>query len=895
MSETNLSRRTFVQTAAVGTVGTAVLATAGAAFANESVDAGQPSEGNAASDPAVTSSSAVKTVEGDTTYGTYLNPQQDAETYTTDYSALFSPLQIGSRTLANRIVKSAAGSETQTDSLWPSDTALRFYEQFAQGGVGMIDYESSNVLPTTEGGVGMAGVSESPDGEISAESGGEISMISLDLSTDDGIAAHQAIADDLHQFGTVVIAQVFDMTMATGSASTHVYPSDLETSFSNGHMQTTEEVQAEIQAIIDVIERYHKAGFDGVELNASCNHYFSAYLSRYINDERDDQYSGASLENRARVLTEIISGARERIQDDGFIIQVLYSGVEECIDELGADNGCTTVEEACEFAKLFEAAGASSLHIRSEAYGHHCAGFMPDVLHINEHGDTGYGTVVDYGKHFCGAVDGSHDGYGGLIEVAAKIKEGVDIPVGVVGSMDPRMAPDLIDGAIRDGKIDFILVTRSLLADPQMPNKLREGRRDECAPCTHCMTCFVAPYDFGVPMYCRVNPAITRAYTEDMPEGYDPLPADEPKRVMVVGGGPAGMEAARIAAQRGHSVSLYEKSSELGGLMGLVARVKGTHEKVEAHKEWLVNQLDQYGVDVVTGQEVTAGLVEDESPDVVIVATGGACTLPDVPGIEDCNPLTFESMYAAQLAGEAVATGDRVAIIGAQFQACTLALDLVRQGKTVTMLNTGSKDSFFMNAPTWPRLMGKKWLLSKGMRLYSNCVLQQAEPGKLTFQTEYGTTDTLEFDTLIVAEPMVENRVLYDEVSPLCDEVYAVGDCYSPNTIANATARANIVARRAGSGTVQEETVQVEGDEVYTASAVGIGDVIVTLGISDGAIVDASVDTSNETAGIGRDLGEEFARQIVEQGAIDAVSGATVTSMAVQEALADCLAQAGLA
>lgn len=201
-----------------------------------------------------------------------------------------------------------------------------------------------------------------------------------------------------------------------------------------------------------------------------------------------------------------------------------------------------------------------------------------------------------------------------------------------------------------------------------------------------------------------------------------------------------------------------------------------------------------------------------------------------------------------------------------------------------------------MNAPTWPRMMGKKWLLSKGMRLFSNCAIQQVEANSVTFQTEYGTTNTVEFDTLIAAEPMVEDRALFDAVSEICAETYAVGDCYSPNTIANAPPRANIMARRVGSGAVEgQQAVELEGDAVYTATAVGMGDVTVSVGVSGGAVVSASVDTSNETQGIGRDLGEGFAQQIVEKGSIDAVSGATITSTAVQEALADCLAQAGIA
>ena len=314
--------------------------------------------------------------------------------------------------------------------------------------------------------------------------------------------------------------------------------------FGFGKMQTTEEVQEEIKAFIDGSERYQKAGYDGVEINCSCNHYYSTFLSRMVNQERKDQYSGDTIENRARIITEIIEGIRERCGKD-FVIQVLFSAVEENIARLGDNAYCTTVAEACEFAKIWEKAGADSFHVRSQAYGHHCAGFMPDVLHIQEHGHTGYGTVIDYSKHF-GGVDGQHEGYGALIEIAAKVKSCVNVPVGTVGAMDPRVTPDLICNAIRDGKIDFILMSRPLMADGHYCKKLEEGRAEDIAPCTRCMTCFVAPFDFGTPMYCRVNASLSRAFREDMPEGYDPLPAETKHKVVVVGGGNAGRIAGSI-------------------------------------------------------------------------------------------------------------------------------------------------------------------------------------------------------------------------------------------------------------------------------------------------------------------------------------------------------------
>ena len=894
----DLTRRGFLGAAAGAVCVSAGVV--GLASAQEAAAGGQGAQAadgaaNGAADADSASSSASGSASGavEKTYGAMLNPQADEAELDAggeaDYSALFTPLTIGGHTMKNRIMKSAAGSETQHSTDWPSDTSLRYYEQFAKGGVGAICFESSNVFPSS--GDASAAIPGAEGAEAPA------GMVSLDISTDDGIAAHKAIADDMHQYGTVVIGQLYDMMMSTGASSSFAPSSTLETSFSNGHMQTTEEVQTEIGLFVDAIERYYKAGFDGVELNASCNHYFSTYLSRYVNRERTDQYSGETLENRARVLTEIISGARERIGTDDFIIQVLYSGIEGSVDELGADEGFTTVEEACELAKLFEAAGASCLHIRSEAYGHHCAGFMPDVEHLHEHGETGYGTTIDYARHFGGNLHGDTDGYGALIDVAARIKQCVSIPVGCVGAMDARMAPEVVNGAIRDGKIDYILATRSLMADPELPNKLAEGRRDECAPCTHCMTCFVAPFDFGTPMYCRVNPSITRAYTDEMPEGYDPLPAAEPLKVAVIGGGVAGMEAARVCAMRGHSVKLYERRDRLGGDMALVASIKGPHEKIMAHEQWLENQLDLYGVEVALNSEVTSDDVAGLGADAFIVATG--CAAADAADDADAadvlaDAATLDDLRAAEQAGSSFEFGEDVAIVGAKFRACELAISLLKQGKRVTLLNEGTQDDLFMGAATWPRLMGKRWMEAHGLVAYHGCKIVAAGEETVTVETSYGVTVDVLCDTLVNLEPCQPQRELFEAASGVCALTFAVGDCYSPGTMANATARANVVARNVEVAPATTDTSDMRG-EVFSATASGIGDVTVWISVENGAIVEARVDTSNETAGIGRDLGDGFAEQIAATGAVEAVSGASVTSAAVQAALADCLEQAGLA
>lgn len=827
------------------------------------------------------------TVTGeDTTYGAFLNPQEDGFANSGDLSAIFSPLQIGGVTLKNRLVKSSAGSEMQKDAIWPSDTALEYYGAFAKGGIGMICFESSNVIPAGDMSAldGAAAIGGIPVGEDGAPM---VDMAQLDISTDEGIPAHKAIADDLHQYDVPVLAQVMDMMCATGGGSTFAKAEKLETSMNPGIMQTVEDIHTEQDAFVQAIIRYWKAGFDGVEINCSCNHYFSTFLSRYSNHERTDEYSGETIENRCRIVTEIIEAAR-KVVDPGFIIQVLYSGIEENVANLGDNSLCTTVEEACEMARLFEKAGASSLHIRSQAYGHHCAGFMPDVFHMFEHGDTGYGSVINYDRHFDGLVDGKHQGYGSLIEVAAKIKSCVSIPVGTVGAMDPRICPDLFNNAIRDGKIDFMLLTRPLMADMALPKKLQEGRIDECAPCTRCITCFVAPFGLGIPMYCRVNPALTRAFTEDMPEGYDPVPAEEAKRVMVIGGGPAGMEAARIAAQRGHKVDLYEKAEGLGGRLDAVQKIKGPHERIEDYRKYLIRQLEVNGVSVHLGQPVDVQTVESAAPDAVIVAVGGKPAALEAPA----SVLTMEDLCQQAVKTGILETGDTVVIIGAQFEACEIAANLTRAGKKVILLNTGAESDYYLNGTVWTKLVGKDWLRIHGVKVFHNVAIERVTDTSVTFATAYGTVTTVEGDTIIQALPMENDRALYDALSGVCAEVYAVGDFYSPNTIANATARANIIARRVGNGAAAQQAALAANQ--YSATATGIGDVTVTITVEDGKLTDVMVDTSNETAGIGRDLGERFAKQILAGGDVDAVSGATITTNAVKEAFSKCKELAGI-
>jgi thioredoxin reductase len=333
----------------------------------------------------------------------------------------------------------------------------------------------------------------------------------------------------------------------------------------------------------------------------------------------------------------------------------------------------------------------------------------------------------------------------------------------------------------------------------------------------------------------------------------------------------------------------------LGGRLDGLQQLKGPHERILDHKNYLERQLEVYGVEVHTGQEVTAEFVRQQAPDTVVVAVGSTPGAWNSEAAVSGSILGMEEIIASLEAGIEPQVGDELVIVGAQFQACEVAVHMIKLGKSVTMLNPGPESEFYMNGAAWPREMSKSWLRAKGMKLYHNVVIKQATVNEVSFETEYGVAMTLACDTVIQALPETRNRALFEEIKAVCDDVYAVGNCYSPGTIANATARGNLVARSIGTSAKTETTAAATtSGNHYSATATGIGDVTVDITVEDGKIVAATVDTSAETAGIGRELGEQFAQQILEKGEIDSVSGASVTSKAVNQALADCMKQAGL-
>ena len=684
-----------------------------------------------------------------------LNPQDyDFRDADSDLSAVFSPWKFGGLTLNHRMVKSAAGSDTQKGS---EEEAVEYYVNFAKGGVEMVWVEDflkfHDNFPS-------ARATEIEDSHV------------------------KAVVDGVHAAGGYIGYQLSCMGRSFSgfdAATAAMY----ESAFAE-HL-TREEVKLVQEDFINGAKKMKDLGFDAVEINAAGNNIGQAFFSRQRN-HRDDEYGPQSFENRARFVGEIITGIKEVCGQD-FPVQVLINGIEENDIDIGQADLSTTVEENCKICKSLEDFGADALHVRLGVFRMHVCQFASDLYFTGNGiiGTAANGTRFDFSRHFEGKLIANHDAYGMMLNVAKEIKEHVSIPVGTVTCMNPAYAPKFFNDAIKNGMCDYFIMNRPLTVDTEYVNKLREGRIDEIAPCTRCLHCHF-DYDLEGKTYehCRVNAATQRAWHDEMPEGATPLPADGDKKVMVIGGGPAGMEAARIAAQRGYDVTLYEKNGMLGGLLTFANIIKGPHENLDDLKKYLIRQLEVKGVNVVKGTAVTRELIESEAPDYVVLAVGGVRPALELSSNGATTVISLDDIASTKI-------GDHVTIIGGNAQAVDTAQYLIAQGKHVTMVSPESKDLLDKGQSSWVKQFTIPMLYANGMRLWPNASVKEVRDGEIVIDGETGCDIVIPCETVIDARDMLPNTELIDGLSI---PAVAVGDCSAPFNIAEAIAAGNLAARK---------------------------------------------------------------------------------------------------
>lgn len=651
---------------------------------------------------------------------------------------LFKPGKIGKMELRNRFIMSAIGSWEPTRYGYSTDRQIAFWEARARGGAALVEFPVDHMPPETGAGY----------------------MPILSLYDEDHVPSAQRLVRAIQALGAKVafeLSHAGARTASTRIRSPHpemipvVAPSAIKDPCSG--VTPRELNKGEIEHFIELFGEGatlgKMAGFDAVHIQGGHGYLINQFLSPLTN-KRTDEYGG-SIANRCRFACEIIKVVKEKL---GPNIPIIFRMNGDDFIE-----GGIRIDEAVQQAPLFVEAGA-------------------DALSVSGGGREGW--------HWRFAS--LYQPPGALVHLAAAIKKVVKIPVVTVGKIDPFLAERIL----QEGSADFVGMARPLMVDPELPNKVRDGKFDDIRPCIHCNVCSDRSWLTGDPRrLCAVNPAflVEQKYIHEME------PTTSPKKVMVVGGGLAGMEAARTLSERGHKVSLYERMEKLGGQWNILSAYR---PEVGNFVTFLSRGLDKAGVKVFLNREVTASMLQEIKPDTVVVATGATPVVPEVSGIHGQNV----ALAVDVLRGKAD-VGKEVVIIGGHLVGLDTALFLAERGKKVSVVE--------MRKIAWGvgstlKLILMENLIKHGVFMYPDCTLHSITENGANVVWDGGDpvhrwgerneVIFLKADTIVLAVGSKSNDKLADQLKGVMDEVYTVGDCVEPRDAFAAIHEGSAIGRR---------------------------------------------------------------------------------------------------
>ncbi len=472
------------------------------------------------------------------------------------------------------------------------------------------------------------------------------------------------------------------------------------------------------------------AGFDFIELHGAHGYLLSQFFSPAFN-RRTDEYGG-DLAGRMRFALECVSAIRNAVGED-YPIFFRVGAWENMADGI-------KTEHAVQFADELERAGV-------------------DVI------DVSVGYISEPGF---GASPGPDKLMGTFAHLAEAIKKRVTIPVVAVGRIN---TPEIAEALLTEGKADLVAIGRQLIADPLWPRKIAAGEAEDIVPCLSCNICLDTVFTTRE-LICSVNASLAKE------QEYNLKPAETKKKVLVIGGGPAGMEAARTAAIRGHDVVLWEKKKKLGGQL-LLAAVAPHKEVISRLNKYMAGQLKKAGVKVLLGHEATMEFVKAMRPEVVVLATGSTSLIPEIPGVRRDNVVLAMDVLAGW---ERV--GDRVVVIGGELVGCETADYLAQKGKKVTIVRRGPSVAANVNPRARDNLLAR--LSKNGVTMLTGVRYEEITDKGLVITDKEGQRKNIKADTIVLATGATQNTELATELERQDIALQLIGDCVRPGKIVDA-------------------------------------------------------------------------------------------------------------
>jgi len=573
---------------------------------------------------------------------------------------------------------------------------------------------------------------------------GKASPNMLLISTDKHASRVEGLIEAVHRVDGKIIVQLNHAGRQTSSAVTGspiVGPSPISCPTRNEipHELSVNEIEDIIEAFSKAAARVRKAGADGVEIHMAHGYLICSFLSPFSN-KREDGYGG-NIQGRSRFAVKVLKSVRGRVGPD-FPIICRLSGDEYV-------NGGLRIEETKEVAKILEKEGADALHVSA------CNAVSVYLNHPPYYVEEGV-----------------------FVHLAEAIKSVVNIPVITVGRIrNPVMAEEVL----RDEKADLVSMGRALIADPHMPRKATEGRFDEIVPCISCNRC-IQSIRKGL-LQCAVNPETGNEARFRLSK------AARSKKVWIVGGGPGGLKAAEIAALRGHQVTVFEKDQRLGGRMKLAA-IPPKKGILNDFLDYLERRVRRLGVTLELGREFTADELENDKPDVVIVASGALPRFPDWKGVEKSGVLSVDE--ALSKGRERV--GKRVLVIGGGGVGAETADFLSEEGCEVTIVEM--LDEIASDLVIHLKHYLSERLTKKGVATLTSTTAKELGKGYAVVEDASGSRKIGGFDTIVLAVGSIPNDRIAKSLKGKVAELYVIGDASQPRETMEAVYEGEEVAMK---------------------------------------------------------------------------------------------------